>query len=203
MSEARSWWSNPRWWLIGIVVFAAAVRITHIEWDDNHFFHPDERAVAFAVGRLSLKPLQLDPDFFAYGSLPIYLAKLTSAASAVIDPHGASYDGVIANGRRLSALIGALTVLLVIVLGTRLYDQSVGLLAGALLAACVLHIQNSRFMTVDVPLTFFVLLALMQLVRVCADGRTTQYLLAGVFIGLATATKFSAMPLFLPLGVAA
>jgi len=203
MSALRSVWSSSRLWLVAIVLCAVAVRLTHIEWDANHFFHPDERAVAFAVQRLSFHPLRLDPDFFAYGSLPIYLAKITSSAVGLIDPWGASYDGIIINGRRLSAVIGALTVLLLILLGRRLYDQSVGLLAGALLAACAMHLQNSRFMTVDVTLTFVVLLALFALVRVATEGRLFQFVLAGIAIGLATATKFSAMPLFLPLGIAA
>ena len=51
-------------------------------------------------------------------------------------------------------------MLLLILLGRRLYDRTVGLLAGFLLAACVLHIQNSHFVTNDVSLTFLVLLAL-------------------------------------------
>ena len=203
MSAFRFAWSSSRVWLVAIVTCAAVVRLVHIEWDANHFFHPDERAVAFAVQRLSLHPLHLDPDFFAYGSLPIYLAKITSGAVGLINPWGASYDGAIINGRRLSAVIGTLTVLLLILLGRRLYDQSVGLLAGALLAACALHLQNSRFMTVDVTLTFVVLLALFALVRVATDGRLVQFVLAGIAIGLATATKFSAMPLFLPRGIAA
>jgi YYY domain-containing protein len=202
MSDGRTWWSNPRLWVVAIVIFAAAARLANIEWDQNHFFHPDERAVAFAVQRLSFRPLKLDPDFFAYGSLPIYLTKATSSLASLVDPRAASYDGVIVNGRRLSALFGTLTVLLTIMLGARLYDRSVGLLAGLLLAACVLHIQNSRFVTVDVPLTMFVLLALLQLVRVSTDGRTRDFVLAGACIGLATATKFSAMPLFVPLAVA-
>lgn len=203
MTQTRPYWSNPRWWLAAILVFAAAARLLNIAWDQNHFFHPDERAVAFAVQRLSFQPLKLDPDFFAYGSLPIYLAKLTSSVVGLVDPQAGSYDGVILNGRRLSAIFGVITVYLTFVLGRRLYDRSVGLLAAFLLAACVLHAQNSRFMTVDIPLTLFVLLALLQLVQVANQGRARQFLLAGLCIGLATATKFSAMPLFAPLAVAA
>ena len=202
MNAVRSAWSTSRLWVVAIVLCAAAVRLAHIEWDANHFFHPDERAVAFAVQRLSFQPLRLDPDFFAYGSLPIYVTKIASSVLALFDPWAASYDGIIITGRRLSALIGAATVLLLILLGRRLYDSSVGLLAGVLLAACALHLQNSRFMTVDVTLTFVVLLALYALVRVATEGRAIQFVLAGVAIGLATATKFSAMPLFLSLGIA-
>ena len=203
MSETRSWWASPRLWMLVIVGFAAAVRLTHIEWDQNHFFHPDERAVVSAVQRVTLRPLQLNPQFFAYGSLPIYVARIASGVVAFVDPHASTYDGIIVQGRRVSAVFGALTVFVLILLGTRLYDRSVGLLAGFLLAACALHIQNSRFLTVDVPLTFIVLLALYALVRVSAEGRLIQFVAAGACIGLATATKFSAMPLFVPLGVAA
>ena len=166
MTNKRSWWSNPRLWLFAIVVFAAAARLAHIEWDQNHFFHPDERAVVSAVQRLSFRPLQWNPQFFAYGSLPIYLTRITSSLVSLVDPHTATYDGIIVTGRRLSAIIGMLTVVLLVMLGSRLYDRTVGLLAGFLLAACALHIQNSRFLTVDVSLTFFVLLALYQLVLV-------------------------------------
>ena len=51
--------------------------------------------------------------------------------------------------------VGTLTVLLLVMLGARLYNRRVGLLAGFLLGACVLHVQNSHYMTTrrlpDVP----------------------------------------------------
>ena len=201
MTDSRSWWSNPRLWLLAIVLFAAVARLVHMDWDQNHHFHPDERAVVSAVQKLSFRPFRWNPDWFNYGSLPIYLTKITSSLAALADPQAASYDGLILQGRYVSAVIGALTVLVLILLGTRLYDQTVGLVAGALLAACALHIQYSRFLAVDVPLTFFVLLALYALVGVSRDGRATQFVIAGLCIGFAAATKFSAMPLFLPLAV--
>jgi YYY domain-containing protein len=200
---ARSLWAGPRLWIAAILLFAAAARFINLEWDQKHFFHPDERAVTYAVGRLTFQPLNLDPDFYNYGHLPIYLTKLTTMVVSLVDRSAASYDGIIVNGRRMSALVGTLTVLLTILVGTRLYDRQVGLLSGFLLAACALHIQNSRFITVDITLTFVVLLALYQMVKVSLEGRARHFLLAGACIGLAVATKFSAMPLFLPLGVAA
>jgi YYY domain-containing protein len=196
-------WSRSTLLVLAIVVFAAAARLTQIAWDQHHFFHPDERAVAGAVMRLSFKPLQLNPQFFAYGSLPIYLDKLVTSALSYVDPAAAGYDSVILNGRRMTAVIGSLTVLLLIGIGSRLYDRTVGLLAGFLLAACPLHLQNSRFLTVDVTLTFFVLLALSQMVRASLDGRAIHFVLSGMALGFATASKFSAMPLFVPLGIAA
>ena len=196
--------SNRAWlWIALVVLLAGAVRLTNINWDQTHFFHPDERAVVSAVQRITFKPLNLDPDWFNYGTLPIYIAKITSTVIGAFDPHAKTYDGIIVNGRATSAVIGTLTVLVLIFLGRRLYGLETGLLAGLLLAVCFLHVQNSRFLTVDVTLTFFVLLALSQLTRLCEEGRPGRFLGAGFCIGLALATKFSAMPLFLPLGIAA
>ena len=67
----------------------------------------------------------------------------------------------------------------------------------------MLHVQNSHFATNDVPLTFLVLLALTLMVEIVERGRPAAYAAAGAAIGLAVATKFSALPLLLPLAVAA
>src|SRR6185369_17509028 len=40
-------------------------------------------------------------------------------------------------------------------------------------------------------------------VRVVQEGRLRHYILAGIAIGMALASKFSAMPILLPLGIAA
>jgi len=203
MNGSRSWLFNPRVLLAGILLFAAAARLANIEWDQKHFFHPDERAVVSAVQRLSFSPFRWNPDFFAYGSLPIYIARVVAGVTSYVDPAAATYDGIIVNGRRQSAIFGVLTVFLLFLLGRRLFDEKVGLMAALLLAACALHIQNSRFLAVDVTLTFMVLLSLFQFLRVSDEGRWRDYIAAGATIGLAAACKFSAMPLFLPLGIAA
>ncbi|HTO58506.1 MAG TPA: hypothetical protein VMJ74_11960, partial [Pseudomonadales bacterium] len=143
--------------MLAILVFAGVVRLTYIDWDQRHFFHPDERRIAYAVQDLSFKPLQLNPKFFAYGSLPIYVDKAVNSLLAQIDPRLGGYDSAVHTSRAVSGVVGTLTVLMLILLGWRLYDSSVGLLAGFLLAACVLHVQNSKFGCVDVFLTFLVL----------------------------------------------
>ena len=88
-------------------------------------------------------------------------------------------------------------------MGRRLYGQKTGLLAGALLALAVLHVQTSHFASTDVTLTLFVLLALAASGRLASRGRARDALLAGALTGFAVATKASAAPLLLPLAVAA
>ncbi len=192
-----------RLWLAALAVFAAVVRFAGLNWDQSHFFHPDERRIAFAVEELSFRPLQLNPHFFAYGSFPIYVTRAVTSLLGQIRPVWAHYDAIILTGRAVSAAVGTFTVILLVFLGARLYNRQVGLLAGFLLASSVLHVQNSHYMTTDVFLTFMVLVALYGLIGVVQRGAMRDYLYSGIAIGLAAATKFSALPLLAALGVAA
>src|SRR5450759_4282327 len=96
---------------------ALAVRLFRPSWDDGQWFHPDERRIAEAVQELKLSPLQLNPKFFAYGSFPFYLTRIAQGAVGVLRPSLLGYGGAITTGRALSALWGALTVVLLAFLG--------------------------------------------------------------------------------------
>jgi YYY domain-containing protein len=190
--------------LTGLFVLALIVRAVGLDFDQGHFYHPDERAIGDAVLKLSFRPLQLNPHFFAYGSFPLYVTRAVSSGLAAVTgrPAFAQYDGVVHVGRFLSAVWGALTVLLLALLGRRWYGEKAGLLAGLLLALAVLHVQTSHFAATDVALTFMVLLALVCDSRLANRGRLRDALFAGAATGLALATKASAAPLLLPLAVA-
>ncbi|MGH9317719.1 MAG: glycosyltransferase family 39 protein [Thermoanaerobaculia bacterium] len=190
-----------RWWFVALFLFAVSVRLFRLDWDQHHFFHPDERAIGFAIDRLSFSPPQLNPHFFAYGSLPLYVIKGVTSLLGNFHASLRGFDASILTGRALSALWGAATAVLIAALGARLFGRRVGLLAGFLLAATVLHVQNSHFATSDIPLAFWVLLTLNFLVRVLESGNLRHYVGAGLSAGLAIATKFSALPLLLPIGI--
>ena len=182
---------------------ALAVRLFGLDWDQGHFYHPDERAIAEAGTRITWKPLQLNPHFFPYGSLPIYVTRAVSLASSTVKPWLKSYDGIVAVGRAMSAVWGALTVLALLFLGRRLYGPRVGFWAALFLALSVFHVQNSHFGTSDIPLTFLILVSLAFIVRIVEEGKPLFYVAAGLSIGFAAATKISALPVLLPLGLAA
>jgi 4-amino-4-deoxy-L-arabinose transferase-like glycosyltransferase len=91
---------------------------------------------------------------------------------------------------------------LVFVLGKRLFDRRVGLLAAVFVAFTVLHIQLSHFYTVDTLLTFFIVLAMLCAVQVMRRGSMGASAWMGVCLGLALATKVSVAPFALTVGVA-
>ncbi len=105
-------------------------------------------------------------------------------------------------GRVLSAVFDIFTILLLFELGRILYGKLVGLLAAALLSMAVLHIQYSHFFGSETFLTFFVTAVLYFSVRIYKYGGRTNYLFAGLALGLALATKLSALPVVTVLALA-
>src|SRR5207247_200565 len=80
-------------------------------------------------------------------------------------------------------------------LGRRAYGPAAGLVAGATVAVCTIHVAYSRAAVTDVPLTLGVAAALALMVK----GRIE---LAGVAVGLATGFKYPGVFLLVPLVVA-
>ena len=106
-------------------------------------------------------------------------------------------------GRGLVALLGAGTVLLVFLLGRRVYNYRVGLVAAVFLTFFYLHALNSHFLTTDVPSGFMALLPFFWILPILENrNEWRNYLLAGFLAGLAVATKYNNALILLPLVLA-
>jgi hypothetical protein len=186
------------------VAVALVLRTYGLNWDRGHYFHPDERQILMVASGLSwprdpwllLSPNSpLNPQFFAYGSLPIYLLRaLTELAGR------SGWGWAVANrstllGRVLSALFDTLTVLATYLLGRKVFNRRVGLLAALCVTFTVLHIQLAHFYTVDTLLTTLIVLTVNKAVDVARRGRRCDGAWLGVLLGMALATKVSVLPL--------
>ncbi|MFQ5924454.1 MAG: glycosyltransferase family 39 protein [Dehalococcoidia bacterium] len=186
-----------------------------LAWDQGHILHPDEHALLAAAWRIHLPdwppslsqlldPEQspLNPHFFSYGSLPIYLLKGVGSILSNFKESLAGFDLRLV-GRGMAAVFDTGTVLLVYLLGRRLYNHRTGLLAAILVAFTVLSIQQAHFTTVDSMLTFLVALTVLFSAKVISKPTKPTMWAAvpiGLCLGLAIATKMSAVIL---LGVVA
>lgn len=190
--------------LVSILAVGAALRLAGLDWDGGLLFHPDERRILMAVRdvhwprgeewSLVLGPRSpLNPRFFAYGSLPIYLLRLLQAVL------GVDVSRLYLPARAWAAACDLLTVGVVYAVGRRSGGRRTGLLAAAFLAVAVLPLQLAHFATVEPLLTLLSALAVCALLRVAESGSLRAGLAAGALTGLALATKTSALPL---LGVA-
>ena len=200
--------------LTAILVVALALRFYGLDWDRGYGYtpHPDERAILMKVAELSPPGLgQLgtlfiadestwNPRWFPYGSFPLYLLKGVQLLSSAL--LGIELNDLRVAGRTISALADVGTVAAVYLLGSRMYGRREGLLASALVALAVIHIQLSHFYAVDTLLGLWTVVALYFMYRVAREGRLRDSLLAGVFVGLGVATKVSQAPIYLALVMA-
>jgi hypothetical protein len=101
--------------------------------------------------------------------------------------------------RVVVALLGTASVWLLYLVGARLFDRAVGLLASAVMAVAFLPVFYGHLALNDVPTLAPLTLSLLGTAGVLRRGRTIDYLLAGVGLGLAAATKYTAGVMLLPL----
>ena len=142
----------------------------------------------------------LNPHWFPLGSILIYvmvffrsIIELFADVSA-LDMRYA--------GRVLSALADAGSILMVFVLGRRMFSPGVGLLAAAFTAIAVIHVQNSHFYRPETFSVFFTLAAFWAMLRMVEKKRLRDSALLGLMVGLALAPKVNVLPLILPLALA-
>jgi len=124
----------------------------------------------------------------AFGLLSGRFADLADFAAAVhTDP------GIVFLPARLFIVAnGVACVWLVYLIGRRLWGQKAGLAAALLLAVNAVHISWSQVIRTDVQASVFMLLCVLQAIAILQDGRLRHYVLAGIFAGLACATKWPA-----------
>lgn len=87
-------------------------------------------------------------DGVAYFEKPILFYWLQAASINIFGLHEWSF-------RLVNALMGGLGVLLTYAVSRRLYNRRIALLAGALLSTSLLYAFLSRYITLDITLTFF------------------------------------------------
>ncbi|MBN1991739.1 MAG: glycosyltransferase family 39 protein [Anaerolineae bacterium] len=160
-------------------------------WDVNH-----QTRRSYTYGHFPLYTLvfvaNVCNDLAQYtDSLPFDLPpEWKQFLSSSLTPHGFARIG-----RGLMALADLLSVYLIFLLGRRLYGVWAGLLAAALSTFTVLQVQLAHFFAVDPVSTTFTLLAIYGAILLYDCQSIGAALVTGLGIGLAVASKFSALPI--------
>lgn len=162
--------------------------------------HPDEPAVVDRAVEM-VATGDPNPHFFNYPTAPIYLQAAVVAAvrPAAVQASDLPVVDLYLWGRMLTALMGALTILATAWLAyeltsARFRGPLAPLTAAVLVASSSLHVAHSFLITVDVPMTLWVVLAAVMAVRIGrGDPGWRTYLAAAVFVGLAVGTRYTAV----------
>lgn len=91
--------------------------------------------------------------------------------------------------RFISAAIGTITVYFTYLVGKRLYSNTIGIIAAALLATNFLHVMVSHYATQDALLTLIVLITFYLAIKAYHRDRLSSYITLGISCGVATATS--------------
>ena len=199
--------------LLLVLLLGAYFRFTGLNWDEGQHQHPDERYISmvadniqgvssigeyFDTANSTLNPLR--NGSYTYGMFPLFFTRLIAQWLGMD-----GYDTVTLVGRAMSGLFDLLALWMLYLLGKRLYNIRIGLLAAALGAAAVLPIQLSHYFTVDSFSTVFVVagfyFAILAIPFQSGDEKISwsnliYFVLFGFIIGLAGACKVNTLPVF-------
>ena len=213
-----------------ILLISFALRFSGLDWGirslddfqlndapvavDSAGFHADADALYVAAKSLSTSTYPLhtyasqEYQFTSYGTLFLYLNRAAAEVGSWFgnyEAFGPSVGDINASrlsGRWVSALASVAAVWVSWLVGMSLMGP-VGAVACALICAVLpMSIQAAHLATVDGLLSLWFAAALLPVIRIARDPRLKDYLLAGLFIGLAVATKINGLFLLLPLGLA-
>ena len=189
--------------IVSALLLGALLRAWALNFGLPSWLHPDEYSFVFFP--LNFWSGDLNPHFFTYPTLQYYLLALAylcyfGAQQAV--ESGLSSDQFIAFhyfwdrtellsiARSLSALMGVATVGCTALLARAAYGKRAAAIAAFLMAVSPLHVRQSHLAGVDAALTLWFTAAVWASLRLRRNSSIRDYLLAGLLVGLAGATKY-------------
>ncbi len=216
--------------LIALIALGIFFRFNWVNWNQGADLHPDEYGLTSTLTALRMpdslgeyfntrvspispyqkydlngQPVQNGPDNrMRWGQWPIILVRFAAEQTGLT-----GYTEMRLFGRQLSAMADVLSLMLLFLIGERLYTRRVGLLATALGALAVMQIQQSHFLTTDNFAVLFSMLALFAAVQVASPDAEERgqgwgwYALFGVALGMTVASKVNLAPLAAMLVLAA
>jgi asparagine N-glycosylation enzyme membrane subunit Stt3 len=200
---------SPGW--LGLVLLVLAGSFALRVWGASHgmpyAYNADENA-HFVPKAIGLFGHGWNPHYFVNPPAYTYLLHIVfdvwfGGRDGVSQAYARDPTEVFVVARVTAAATGTLAVWLLYLAGARLFDRRVGLLAATLMGVAFLPVFYAHLALNDVPTLAPICLALWGTAGVLRRGRVVDYLVAGVGLGLACATKYTGGIVLLPLLAAA
>lgn len=168
-------------------------------------FHPDEQNIIKSISNMRPQRFDFNPHFFEYPSFLIYftafLVGLASVLNIVTITTDISHYFINPDAIGRFYLAGRIGVVILSVLGVlflykaaeNFFDRKTAFFSALILAVTPLYVINSHFLTVDVPMVFWIILSLYFLSLCRQNGGMKFYYLSGLSIGFAAGTKYPAL----------
>ena len=209
--------------IASILLVALLLRVWGVNYDLPYIYHPDEPGYII-ISQNIFKTGDLNPHFFNYPSLFFYINALAyipyyllgkligifhtpndilPPISLVMGVTMAQMPTTVLLGRIITVGFGVGTVVLVYFSGKQITGRkSVGILASLMTAILPTTVWHSRLITPDTFVTFFASASFLASILVYQQGRTWQYAVAGICVGLTASSKYNGGLIILPLFLA-
>jgi 4-amino-4-deoxy-L-arabinose transferase-like glycosyltransferase len=179
-------------------------------WDS---YHPDERVAFSSIMNMMKSKEKFNPHYFINPTFHYYMIgatwwlatktkSLPTLNDIINEASWVTLDDITKiwlMARRISLVLGVLTVLLVYLIGRKIFtDRRFSLLGAWITAVMPTLVVQSHYMTVDGPAVFWFLLAF-YILLIASEKQGMKYnLIAGFAGGLAVATKYTSILILLP-----
>jgi len=207
----RAFIASDRSILWGILLLALLLRLIGINFGLPFLYHADEPIVvnhAVAVGAGNFDPVHLKIThfvshlvFISYGVYYVLLRVLGNIAGVedfgkifLTDPSSFYLIARVVFG----ALLGTATVLMLYRLMARFFSSTHAALAAFFLASNFLHVRNSHYIYLDIPLLFFLVCSYFPILSILESPRRRDYVVFGCLVALGAASKHNGVFVVVP-----
>ena len=187
-----------------IILIGLGLRCLNLGFGLPAMYDPDEPLFVLKAFKL-LDDHTLNPAWFGHpGTTTIYLLALIDVVVALVGLSSGRFANlsqfaaavyahpglIFVPSRAAMVLIAVGTIWVTFLLARRLFDPPTALVAAAFLSLNGLHIAWSAVIRTDIQSSLFMLASMLFGVRAAQDGRMRSFVIAGLFAGFATATKW-------------
>ena len=168
-------------------------------------FHPDEENIFKSISNMNPERFDFNPHFFEYPSFFIYLVaiilKILSIFNLIVVKSNLKFyflnpgemGRIYFAGRTLTLLFSVLGIAFLYKTGKKLFGEKTAFFSSFILILTPFYVINSHYLTVDVPMVFWIIFSLYLLSFFLNTRKPVWLYLAGFTIGLAASTKYPAV----------
>jgi hypothetical protein len=178
-----------------VLLLAFGLRIWGVAHGTPYAYNADENA-HFVTRAIGLFGHDWNPNYFVNPPAYTYLVHILLAVwyggrAGVSNAFATDPTDIWIMTRVLAGVLGTIAVWLLYLAGSRLVDRRVGLLSAGIFAVAFLPVFYSKLALNDVPTLAGLCLALWATAGILRYGRPRDYVVAGIGLGLACATKYT------------
>jgi Dolichyl-phosphate-mannose-protein mannosyltransferase len=181
--------------LAALLLATLVLRLWGIKQGLPYIYNVDEES-HFVPKAITFFGHSLNPNYFLNPPAYSYVLNVVfelwfGSRDAVAHTYATNPTEVFVLARVVASVLGTIAVWLTYLTGKRLFGRGVGLAAAAIFGFAFLPIFYSHLALNDVPTLAPVALSLYGVAGVLRKGRLRDYVIAGIGIGLAAATKYT------------